>query len=308
MNQTTTATPVIQVYTSNIERNPKQPRQWFDNEELEQLTVSVREHGIIQPLIVAPSSKPDVYILIAGERRLLAARRANLETVPVVVRQVIDEQEMLILALVENVERAEMTPVEEGDAYLLLRGQGMSNAKIARKVGLTDVHVGNCIFCAELPQQTRELMNTDQLFISNQFVSIMHDIALISPKACDETAQRIADTQPTLKVAKKTATTVLNHLTTVKPEKGNKKKKNIFEAASNLANLDIDEDRPASRNKWNVLQEAGQLPPWQMVTDAALNICAGCDLYGFASHPICSACTAARMLAQLTKKTGEQKG
>ena len=57
---TQTIATVTQVYTSNIERNPKQPRQWFNNEELEQLTISVREHGIIQPLIVAPSSKPDV--------------------------------------------------------------------------------------------------------------------------------------------------------------------------------------------------------------------------------------------------------
>jgi len=239
MAQTTTATQVIQVYTSNIERNPKQPRQWSNNEELDQLTISVREHGIIQPLIVTPSSKPDVYILIAGERRLIAAKRANLETVPVIIRDVTDEQEMLILALVENVDRSEMTPVEEGDGYLALRAQGMSNAEIARKVGVTDARVGNCIFCAELPQKPRELMNKDQLFISNQFVSIMHDIALISPKACDETAQRIADTQPTLKVAKKTATAVLNHLTTVRPEKAKKRKKNIFEAASKLADLDI---------------------------------------------------------------------
>jgi ParB/RepB/Spo0J family partition protein len=302
MTKTTTVTLVIQAYTSNIERNPKQPRQWFNNEELEQLTISVREHGIIQPLIVAPSSKPDVYILVAGERRLIAAKRANLETVPVMVRDVTDEQEMLILALVENVDRSEMSPVEEGDAYLVLRGQGMSNAEIARKVGVSDVHVGNCIFCAELPQKTRELMNKDQLFISNQFVSIMHDIAVISPKACDEVAQRIADTQPTLKIAKKTATIVLNHLTTMKPEKGKKRKKNIFETASILADLDIDEGQPPSPDKWNVLMEAGQLPPWQMVSDAALSICAGCDLYGFASHPICSACTAARMLAQLAVK------
>jgi ParB family chromosome partitioning protein len=63
----TTATPVIEVYTSNIERNPKQPCQWFNNEELEQLRISVREHGIIQPLIVTPSGKPDVYMLIAGD-------------------------------------------------------------------------------------------------------------------------------------------------------------------------------------------------------------------------------------------------
>ena len=271
----------------------------------------MREHGIIQPLIVSPSSKPDVYILIAGERRLIAARHANLETVPVIVRNVTDEQEMLILALVENVDRSEMTPVEEGDGYLALRAQGMSNAEIARKVGVTDARVGNCIFCAELPQKTRDLMNKDQLFISNQFVSIMHDIAEISHKACDEVAQQIADTRPTLKIAKKTATTVLNQLTTVlttmKAGKQKKKKKNIFEAASDLADLDIDEDQPPSPNKWNVLKEAEHLPPWQMVTEAALNICAGCDLYGFSSHPICSACTAARMLAQLAKKAEEQK-
>jgi hypothetical protein len=184
----------------------------------------------------------------------------------------------------------------------------MSNAESARKVGVTGVHVGNCIFCAELPQKTRELMNKDQLSISNQFVSIMHDIAEISPKACDEVAQRIADTQPTLKIAQTTATTVLNHVTTVISGKGKKKKKNIFEAASDLADLDIDEAQPPSHNKWNVLKEAGQLPPWQMVIDAALSICVGCDLYGFASHPICSACTAARMLAQLAKKAEEQKG
>lgn len=308
MTQTTTAISVIQVYTSNIERNPKQPRQWFDNAELEQLTISVREHGIIQPLIVTPSSKPDVYILIAGERRLIAARRINLETVPVIVREVTDEQEILILALVENVDRSEMTPVEEGDGYIVLREQGMSNAEIARKVGVTDSRVGNCINCAALPEKTRALINKGQLFISNQFISRLRDIAEINPKVCDELAQQIADTQPALKVANKTAATVLNQLSALKQaKKPAKRKKNIFDAASKLSELDIDESQPPSPSKWDVLKEAGLLPPWTMVTEAALMICAGCDLYGFASHPICSACTAARMLGQLTKKAEQQK-
>jgi ParB family chromosome partitioning protein len=167
MTQTTTS--VIQVYTSNIERNPKQPRQWFNNEELEQLTISVQGHGIIQPLIVTPSSKPDVYILIAGERRLIAARRANLETVPVIVRDVTDEQEMLILALVENVDRSELTPVEAGDGYLALRAQGLSNAEIARRVGVTAARVGNCINSASFLKRPA-LINKGQLFISNHFI------------------------------------------------------------------------------------------------------------------------------------------
>jgi hypothetical protein len=199
-----------------------------------------------------------------------------------------------------------MTPVEEGDGYLALRAQGLSNVEIAKKVGVTDVRVGNCINCALLPDKTRALINKGRLFISNQFISIMHDIAEISPKACDEIAQRIADTQPTLKIAKKTATTVLNHLTTVKQPKG-KKKKNIFEAASKISELDIDEGQPPSPKKWDVLEEAGQLPPWQMVTEAALSICASCDLYGFSSHPICSGCTAALLIARLAKKAEEQK-
>ena len=109
-----------------------------------------------------------------------------------------------------------MTPVEEGDGYLALRTQGMSNAEIARKVGVNDVRVGNCINCASLPEKTRELINKGQLFVSNQFISRLRDIAEISPKACDELAQQIADTQPGLKVANKTATTVLNQLSALK--------------------------------------------------------------------------------------------
>jgi hypothetical protein len=183
----------------------------------------------------------------------------------------------------------------------------LSNAEIARRVGVTDARVGNCINCASLPDKTRALINTSQLFISNQFISHLRDIAEISPEVCDELAQQIADTQPALKVANKTATTVLNQLSTVKQGKPAKKKKNIFDAASKLAELDIEESQPPSPTKWDVLKEAGQLPPWSMVTEAAVTICAGCDLYGFASHPICSACTAARMVAQLAKKAEEQE-
>jgi len=311
MTQTTTKNDVvIQILTTNIDRNPRQPRQWFNTEELDNLADSIRQHGIIQPLVVAPSGKSDIYTLIAGERRLIAARRAELETVPAIVREVTDEIDFLVLALIENVDREEMTIVEAGDGYLALRKEkGWSNAEIAKKVGRNDVYVGNCIFAASLPQKTRDLINKGQLFVSNQFISRMHEVAEINPKACDELAQQIADSKPGLKVAIKTASTVLNQLSALKEEKptSRKKKKNIFDAASKIVDLDIDEAQPPSLQKWDVLQEAGLLPPWSMVTEAALMICAGCDLYGFASHPICSACTAARMVAQLAKKAEEQE-
>ena len=149
MTKTTTKNDVvIQILTTNIDRNPRQPRQWFNTEELDNLADSIRQHGIIQPLVVAPSGKSDIYTLIAGERRLIAARRAELETVPAIVREVTDEIDFLILALIENVDREEMTIVEEGDGYLALRKEkGWSNAEIAKKVGKNDVYVGNCIIC-----------------------------------------------------------------------------------------------------------------------------------------------------------------
>src|SRR5262245_60259269 len=95
---------VTQLPIDLIQRNPRQPREKFDMEELENLAASIREHGVIQPLIVAPSRNGN-YVLIAGERRLQASRRAGLSAVPVVIRHATDQQ-LLELALVENVQRA----------------------------------------------------------------------------------------------------------------------------------------------------------------------------------------------------------
>src|SRR5512146_2439263 len=116
-SQTATASPggVTQIAIDLIQRNPRQPREKFDLEELENLAASIREHGVIQPLIVSPG-KNGIYILIAGERRLQASRKAGLKTVPVVIRHATDQQ-LLELALIENVQRADLNALEEAEAY-----------------------------------------------------------------------------------------------------------------------------------------------------------------------------------------------
>ena len=125
-----------------IQRNPRQPREKFDLEELENLAASIREHGIIQPLIVSPA-KNGIYILIAGERRLQASRKAGLTTVPVVIRHATDQQ-LLELALIENVQRADLNPIEEAEAYQnLAREFKMSHETIAQRVGKSRVAVTN---------------------------------------------------------------------------------------------------------------------------------------------------------------------
>src|SRR5215510_10708427 len=133
---------VTQVAIDLIQRNPRQPREKFDLEELDNLAASIREHGVIQPLIVTPG-KNGVYILIAGERRLQASHKAGLKTVPVVIRHATDQQ-LLELALIENVQRADLNPVEEAEAYQHLAKEfKMSHETIAARVGKSRAAVTN---------------------------------------------------------------------------------------------------------------------------------------------------------------------
>lgn len=139
---TTSASGVTHVAVDLIQRNPRQPREKFDINELENLAASIREHGVIQPLIVAPG-KNGVYILIAGERRLQASRKAGLKTVPVVIRHATDQQ-LLELAIIENVQRADLNAIEEAEAYQHMAKEfKMSHETIAQRVGKSRVAVTN---------------------------------------------------------------------------------------------------------------------------------------------------------------------
>ena len=135
---------VAQVAVGAIQRNPRQPRQSFKEDELEELAMSIREHGVIQPLIVSPA-RNGVYTLIAGERRLQAARRAGLLNVPVVIRNATDQQ-LLELALIENVQRADLNAIEEAEAFHdLIKEFGLSQDAVALRVGKSRVAVTNTL-------------------------------------------------------------------------------------------------------------------------------------------------------------------
>jgi len=135
---------VTQLSTESIQRNPRQPRLHFAESELQELAASIREHGIIQPLIVSKGTDGR-FTLVAGERRLQAARKAGLTSVPVVIRQASDQQ-LLELALIENVQRADLNPLEEADAYRNLASEfKLSHEVIAQRVGKSRVAVTNTL-------------------------------------------------------------------------------------------------------------------------------------------------------------------
>jgi ParB family chromosome partitioning protein len=143
-NMPSTDGGIAHVSIDLIQRNPRQPREKFDIEELENLAASIREHGVIQPLIVSPG-RNGIYILIAGERRLQASRKAGLRTVPVVIRHATDQQ-LLELALIENVQREDLNTIEEAEAYQQLAKEfRMSHETIASRVGKSRVAVTNTL-------------------------------------------------------------------------------------------------------------------------------------------------------------------
>ncbi len=154
---------VAQLPVSAIGRNPRQPRTRLNPAELEELANSIREHGVIQPLIVAQTPYPGQYTLIAGERRLEASKLAGLATVPSIVREASEEQ-LLEVALVENIQRADLGPLETASAYKHLSEDfGLSHEEIAAKVGKKRVTVTNTLRLLKLPQRLLEALAADEI-------------------------------------------------------------------------------------------------------------------------------------------------
>ncbi len=140
---TTTAPGVEEIDLDLIVPNPHQPRAAFSEASLQELVQSIREHGVIQPLIVSAGDSPGVYQLIAGERRLRAARLAGLERVPVVVKEAAD-RELLEIALVENLQREDLNALEEARAYRRLADEfGLTQEAISSRVGRSRTAVAN---------------------------------------------------------------------------------------------------------------------------------------------------------------------
>jgi ParB family chromosome partitioning protein len=148
---------VTQVSVSAITPNPMQPRTTLDPEALEELAASIGEHGMIQPLIVTQQG-PERYQLIAGERRLEASRIAGLAMVPVIVKEATPQQ-VLELALVENIQRADLNPLEEAAAFQqLVEEFGLTQEQVAERVGKSRVAVTNILRLLRLPTEVKQAL------------------------------------------------------------------------------------------------------------------------------------------------------
>ncbi|HTQ79275.1 MAG TPA: ParB/RepB/Spo0J family partition protein [Thermoanaerobaculia bacterium] len=148
---------------TDLRPNRLQPRSRFDDSGLDELADSIRAQGIVQPLVVTPEGDGS-YSIVAGERRFRAAQRAGLTEVPVVVREGLDDRSRLELALVENLQRADLNPLEEAEAYQTLQETfGLSQEEVANRVGKARPTVANALRLLKLPEEVRDLLREGTL-------------------------------------------------------------------------------------------------------------------------------------------------
>jgi len=152
---------VVEIQTEKIEPNPMQPRQVFSHQELEELIESIKEHGIIQPLIVTKQNQG--YQLIAGERRWRAAKVIAMEKVPAIIRDV-NEQEKLELSLIENIQRKNLNPIEEAASFQRLMDEfNLTQDEIAKKLGKSRSKIANTIRLLHLPEPIQKALVDEKI-------------------------------------------------------------------------------------------------------------------------------------------------
>lgn len=162
-NETVDSGGVVTLRLSQIEPNRDQPRKIFSEEALNELADSIREHGVLQPLLVRPLPGGS-YQLVAGERRWRASRMAGLQEVPVVIREM-DEEQAMEIALIENLQREDLNAIEEATGYKqLMERYGMTQEQVAKRVGKSRPAIANALRLLNLPQKVMDMVGEGEVF------------------------------------------------------------------------------------------------------------------------------------------------
>lgn len=176
---------IAEINLSELRANPYQPRKNFDEEALNELASSIKEHGVFQPIIVKKSIKG--YEIIAGERRFRASKLAGLETIPAIVKDFSDE-EMMQIALLENLQRENLTSIEEAKAYKsIIESMNITQDELAKKVGKSRSHVTNILGLLKLPASVQDMVLYNKLSMGHARVLSKLD----DPKIVEDLAQRV---------------------------------------------------------------------------------------------------------------------
>ena len=152
---------IVEIPLKEIRSNPYQPREYFDEETLKEFAESIKQHGVIQPIIVKKSIKG--YELIAGERRTRASKIAGKETIPAIIKD-FDDQQMMEIALIENIQREDLNPIEEAEAFnKIITSYNMTQEEVATKFGKSRSYITNLLGLMNLPDQVKDYVKTKKI-------------------------------------------------------------------------------------------------------------------------------------------------
>ncbi len=169
---------VVEIPLDELRSNPYQPRVVFDEEALNELASSIKEHGVIQPIIVKKSIKG--YEIIAGERRVKASRMVGLTTIPAIVRE-FDDTQMMEIALLENLQREDLNPFEEATAYIkIMDAKGLTQDEFSKVIGKSQSYINNTIGLLRLPEDVKDMVVKNQLSMTHaRILSKISDLDLV---------------------------------------------------------------------------------------------------------------------------------
>ena len=196
---------LLELPLDEIEPNPYQPRREFDEEALAELVTSIREKGILQPVVVNRTA-PDSYHLIMGERRWRAAQRAGLQTIPAIVQEIDSPQELMELALIENIQREDLNPIEEAEAYRALMSTCLlTQEDIAQRVGKDRSTVANALRLLKLPKSLQVSLSAGELQMGHAraLVSLDEDDALELGRQCIEQGMTVRELEKAVRAHSK---------------------------------------------------------------------------------------------------------
>ena len=284
----------MKISLRDIKSNPQQPRRDFDKASLEELAESIKNVGLVQPIIVE-EIQPGKYFIIDGERRWRACQMVpGLASIEVVVRDLLPggDKDRLTQALVANIQRQDLSPIEEARAYKkLVMEHGLSVNKIAILTGKNIITISSRLDLMDLDEKTQELVEKKLLPSDRR---LTHALLSLPVETRVKVADRLSQTNVSIKQ-------MLNILEKVKNNLSESIKSSSPILSGEPAIKLATEKYPFDAKRWNLLQQLGKVPPWKIIEQAAKHTCTDCALRDLASETVCKECPAVFFVSRLLR-------
>jgi len=296
-----------EIPVSAIMVNPDQPRKHFDKNALEELAASIKDNGLMYPVTVEGPHEPngdfhgEFYILIDGERRLRAINLLGLKTIKALVSDPVDitRERRMLLALVANLQREDLNPIEEAQGYLRLKTElGMNVLSISRNTGKFQGHISNRLHLLDLDDEIQELVSRRELSMDKRLVDAL--LSIRDREKRISLARSLAARGASVPVGIAACKKLNQHLSSG----------GINAEETPAVRISVTRVGHAALPKYDVFAGTGRVPKWDMVKESAKTVCDGCAMRSMASSVICQECPLVEHLIDLLKRTekGEMNG